>query len=49
MKIKLFILISNLCTLYTFNVRVLTAILTMLSEWLKNLIASVYRGKSFVC
>ena len=28
---------------------VLTAILTMLSLWLKNLMASVYRGKSLVC
>lgn len=35
--------------LYTLSVMVLTAILTMLSGWLKNLMASVYRAKSLVC
>lgn len=35
--------------LYTLSVIVLTAILTMLSGWLKNLMASVYRAKSLVC
>lgn len=35
--------------LYTLSVIVLTAILTMLSGWLKNLMASVYRVKSLVC
>lgn len=36
-------------TRYTFKVKVRTAIRTMPSEWLKNLIASVYNGKSLVC
>ena len=35
--------------LYTLSVMVRTAILTILSEWLKNLIASVYKGKSSDC
>ena len=35
--------------LYTLRVSVRTAIRTMLSLWLKNLMASVYRGKSLKC
>lgn len=35
--------------LYTLSVMVRTAIRTMLSGWLKNLMASVYRAKSLVC
>lgn len=35
--------------LYTLRVSVRTAIRTMLSLWLKNLMASVYRGKSLRC
>lgn len=46
-RIKANILASS--TLYTFNVKVRTAIRTIDSGWLKNLMASVYRGKSFVC
>ena len=35
--------------LYTLSVIVLTAILTIVSEWLKNFMASVYSAKSLVC
>ena len=41
--------INTFIPLYVFRVIVRTAMRTMLSEWLKNFIASVYKAKSFVC